>query len=564
MLALALSALPFALPPSDAPVVEGELGAHLDEYLERLSGHGFSGAVIVTEGERTILAKGYGAANRETRVPFRVDTLLPLGSISKHFTAAAVLRLSDDDVLDLDTTLSDLFEHAEGDHAGITIRQLLTHTGGFPEASGETRGASNAEEYVERALRMPLAFAPGTEMGYSNVGYGVLASIVELVSGAPFETFLYEEVLAPAGMKDTGILDRDWPSDRLAHGYIDGRDVGALNASFARTPWGLVGAGGMQTTLFDMSRWNRALDEGSVLKPETVAAMTSAQVGGRDFGYGYGTGVMTENGRTHVGHNGSNDVFSADYRRYPEQGLMIFAAGNNADAYAMDVTPLLEEALFGAELEMPPAVVALPEGEVAAFAGEWKLESGAVIRVASAGPTLELSSADAEAGKLVHPLPNWQSPRRDELLASATEAFAAAFEGEFEPLHELVDPYSRFDGFVERTGGTMDDLVSENGDFQSVHAVPGLCRFGEIGIVVVLEFSEGRAMIEYSFGEDEVGSVRFLGEYPVHSVRPASDTSFASYDIGAGDVWEIEFEEADGAWTLLLRDGLGNAVRARR
>ena len=264
---------PLALRMRDAVV--GEIGARVDQYLTRLVPYGFSGAVLVAKDGAVLLKKAYGLANRETALPYAIDMVSCIGSVTKQFTAAAILKLETEGKLSVSDPIAKYLPGVPPDKSAITIHQLLTHTAGFAgDLGGLDEEPIGRDALVARVFAAPLASKPGERFEYSNEGYSLAAAIVERVSGTGYETYLREHLLLPAGMKDTGYLAPDWPLSRLPVGYTaDGRPWGRVyrNGWLADGPgWYLRGNGGIHSTLDDLYRWILALDAATVLPADVV------------------------------------------------------------------------------------------------------------------------------------------------------------------------------------------------------------------------------------------------------------------------------------------------------
>jgi len=535
--------------------LEGELGAAIDDYLSRMEGLGFAGAVVVARGDEVVLEKGYGMADRAAGVPNGPDTVFSLGSITKHFTAAAVLRLEMDGELSVEDPLERFFPDAPPDKRSITLHQLLSHTSGLPESSQTVGGGLEREELVRRVLATELYFPPGRAFSYSNLGFELLAAVVEEVSGTSFDAYLRAALFEPCGMASTGFANAGWTAERVAHGYADDEDVGTFLGSEGLR-LGNLGSGGLRTTTGDMLRWNRGLDAETVLSAEVQARMFTPHAGmGPGAGYGYGTGVLrTDHGTLQVGHNGSNDVYSADFRRYPEDDdLLIFAASNDNQVYCFDLTPKIERLVFGEPIEDPPRTIALGSEELEAYVGTWRIEDGGTVLVETRAGGLLLSSGDAAGAALVHPVRADQVARREALARSLAAAYEAAFGGELAPLHALIDPQAPFDAFAEQVAGFLDGWTREHGEPRGVRVVSGVHRFGEVALIAELAFAKGTVRVEYSFGADgEVGSIRFLEGFPRRVVRPLSPEAFVAYDAATGSSWQVRFRLENGTPTALL------------
>ncbi len=321
-----------------------------DLLLEEVAG-GFAGSVLVSRGGDVLHLAGYGLADREAGVPFRPETVSTIGSITKQFTGAAILKLQEQGRLRVDDPIGRFFPDAPPDKAGITIHQLLTHTAGLPPALGSDEEYMGRDSYLEAVWRTELRDPPGERHEYSNTGYSVLAAIVELRSGTSYEGFLRREFFDPLGMQHTGYRLADWSETHVAAGYRDGRRFGRvidMQTDEDGFSWHLVGNGGIHSTVEDMARWVRALRGGEVLDAESLDALFGEHV---DEGYGdsfYGYGWVTfhlPNGERMVGHNGGNGFFFADLNFFPDHDDLLYCLFVN-DARSEEVTGRIRRLLL--------------------------------------------------------------------------------------------------------------------------------------------------------------------------------------------------------------------------
>ena len=319
-----------AEPP--APVVTGELGAQLDRYLGQSD---FVGAVLVAKDGKVLLTKGYGLADREKNVPWRSDAIVSIGSITKQFTAAAIVKLETEGKVSIQDPIAKYFKDVPEDKKQITLHQLLTHTSGLESDFAGDYEAVGRDAYVARILASKLRSRPGSEYFYANSGYSLLAAIVELASGTGYETYLREHLLLPAGMRETGYRLPKWDPARVPVGYKDGARWGTmLEKPWAPDGpyWALRGNGGIETTLADLAAWARALDGGPVFTDAERKKIQTPYVKegeGAPSSYGYGWSIATSPWSTKVvQHDGGNGVFSADFRRYVDDHLLVLTATN--------------------------------------------------------------------------------------------------------------------------------------------------------------------------------------------------------------------------------------------
>ena len=217
----------------------------------------------------------------------------------------------------------------------ITLHHLLTHSSGLEsDFSPSDYEPVGREEYVRRALHSKLLFKPGDGYEYSNAGYSLLAAIVEKVSGQPYEAYLTERVLKPAGMRETGYKVPAWAPSRVAHGYREGQDWGTILQRIQAPDapyWMLRGNGGLHTTLSDMLAWHRALQTDAVLSRDERAKYFKPYVAEgplRQSFYAYGWAVgKTSRGTSVVQHNGGNGIYVAEFLRFPDEDAIRFHAG---------------------------------------------------------------------------------------------------------------------------------------------------------------------------------------------------------------------------------------------
>lgn len=354
LLAAALTAL-FAVAPASPPgggkkpapaapagaaddVVAGELGQEIDAYLssrERFK-DGFSGSALVARDGAILLSKGYGIADASAKTPIGAGALWDWCSVSKQFTAAAVLKLEMQKKLAIEDPLAKHLDGVPKALAKVTIRQLLDHTSGIVPKF-ETFGAAESKSrdaLVAWFLGGELASAPGTKWEYSNAAYFCLAALVEKKSGKPFERFLREQLWEPAGMKETFCIGE--PGLDLARVPKDARGTGVPFAYGTELTWGYRGAGGVVATVGDMLAWDRALRGKKVLSE--AAKKKYYAVGLNDYALGWN--VKNVQGATVYSHSGRTGLVVTYYLRCVDPDVVVALAQNEEPAVHPEVTAL--------------------------------------------------------------------------------------------------------------------------------------------------------------------------------------------------------------------------------
>jgi CubicO group peptidase (beta-lactamase class C family) len=200
---------------SSGTVTAGALGAEIDRWLKAADFHG--NHLLASNGV-VLFRKGYGNSDREKGVPYDVATVFSIGSITKQFTAAAILKLEMQGKLHVEDTLVKHLSGVPEDKRGITLHQLLTHTSGLESDFADDFDSVGRDEYVGRILASKLRSKPGETYFYANSGHSLLGAIIETVSGKPYEHFLRENLFLPAGMKETGYRLPGWDLQRIAVG----------------------------------------------------------------------------------------------------------------------------------------------------------------------------------------------------------------------------------------------------------------------------------------------------------------------------------------------------------
>lgn len=326
-----------ACTPPRAPVTPRtvEPAAELLDRLISDSVPGFSGQVLVARAGEVLLHKAYGLADRETARPNTVTTVFDVGSVTKQFTAAAVVALESDGRLAVTDTVGKYFAGLRPSIARITLHQLLTHTSGMPQYSGEDYEPRTDSAFAAWLDTVSLEFDPGTKFQYSNPGYSTLALVVQKVSAMPYEEFLQTRLLRPAGLTRTGYRAHDWSRDQLATGYTLGAErFGSPLEHFWHSDgpsWNLRGNGGLLSSAAELYRWQQSLLAGRVLPKSAVACLVTGHVdtqrAGRRYGYGW-YASEDDAGRRSVEHTGGNGAFFALVRWYDESGVVIVVTSN--------------------------------------------------------------------------------------------------------------------------------------------------------------------------------------------------------------------------------------------
>jgi len=310
----------------------------VDALFKGLIKAGSPGAtVLVAKDGKVLFEKGYGLANVEKGVAATPETKFRIGSITKQFTAAAILKLQEEGKLNVTDNLSKLIpDYPRGDE--VTIHHLLTHTSGIHSYTSKAdflesvTQAVKIEDHINSFKNDPYDFDPGKKWLYNNSGYFLLGYIIEKVSGQSYGDFLRENFFEPLGMKNTGVHSSTVALEHEALGYQfeDGQFKKALDWEMSRAG----GAGALYSTVGDLHRWNEAVFNGKVLKESSLkAAFTPVKTEENkddfsDSGYGYGWAVATTRGLQEISHGGGLHGFLSYLLRLPKENFTVAVLAN--------------------------------------------------------------------------------------------------------------------------------------------------------------------------------------------------------------------------------------------
>ncbi|CAH1212133.1 Penicillin-binding protein 4* [Paenibacillus plantiphilus] len=263
-----------AAPIQTQPPVSSEVESFSDRVDALLHKFEFSGSVLLAKKGNILVRKGYGMANLQKKSPNTPDTIFQIGSITKQFTALAIMQLQEQGKLNVKDPIHEyLPDYPHGDV--ITIHHLLTHTSGipnfttFPDFLERMGQQMTVEQSLDKFKDEPLNFEPGRHLYHSNSGYIVLGAIIERVSKQTYENYIHEHIFKPLGMNDSGLRDGGIADKQYAVGYTYGLDTPSEEAPFVA----MSSSGGIYSTIDDLYKWDRSLYTEQLIKKTSAEAM---------------------------------------------------------------------------------------------------------------------------------------------------------------------------------------------------------------------------------------------------------------------------------------------------
>ena len=307
-------------------------------------------SLAVIKNGKPIVNKGYGLANVEHNIPVTAETVIRLGSVSKQFFTAAILKLQEEGKLSIDDSVHKFFPDAPETWRPILVKHLMSHTSGLKRESPayDNHKMISDLEIIKAAYPLPLDFKTGEKYQYCNLAYYMLAQIITQVSGMPWQDYIRDKLFIPAGMKNSGMTDFYLIIPNRASGYMHKNGVLVnADAMYAVRP-----SGGFLSTSTDMILWDKVLREKNIiLKKENWDLLwqpfirTSDKPESKAY-YGFGWMIDEFNGRKMVMHGGANTGFRSYYTRFVNDGLSIIILTNTEEANPAAIVRALSDYYF--------------------------------------------------------------------------------------------------------------------------------------------------------------------------------------------------------------------------
>ncbi|WP_205323740.1 serine hydrolase [Glycomyces sp. YM15] len=511
--------------------------------LSRWADAGFSGALAIGDGAGLDCRAAFGLADEST--PNADETVFAIGSISKAFTAAAVVDLVDAGEFALDDRAGDLLPGLEGPAAGATVEQLLLHTSGLDGAHGEDHRPLDREDAVAAVGGLRSAFEPGTEFLYSNAGYALLALIVDEATG-DYRSYLAEEILQVGGERIGGFWDGEpaAPGPR-AVGTVDGRSS-SENGDFAGPHWALAGNGDLAMTAAELGAWTRGLFTGAVVSEDAMDLLL-------ETGFDNGDGTMEIPGWVSVGPDmfgvpiitasggGGDTGHNAVAAWLPESGTSIAVTSNTDGVVAGELVDAIGPALIAGEpIPAPEGRAEVDPAELQAREGVYTLDSGSRFHVTAQADGLEIAADGADAVAA---------------LFSSGE-----FSAEDVAAHE-DDVLALLNGETDTGREEREAIEADLGPIERVELAGTAVEDGELRTYARIGTADDDVLAWYALdGHGGVGAVSLGVEPPAFTLVPTGDGEYRQADLaGAGAGVRVSFED-----DLMTATGPAGTVEARR
>lgn len=529
----------------------GERGRAIGEFVADCARFGFSGSVLVAEGDEIVFERGFGLAEREPARANDPDTLFEIASATKPFTAVAVLQLVAAGKLRLDDSIAEHLPGVPAEKRGITVLHLLSHTSGMPRSAAGGSG-EDLEAAVRAYLAPPFARQPGKEHEYWNGGYALLAGIVERASGQTYMRWCAEHIFQPAGMQRSGFTGGEFADGNVATGYEGSQAPRkATEHPYHSYGWQYRGMGGLVTSARDFLRFARALRDDRLL-PKALREKLFEEVRA-SYALGF---YRQESPRLRLSHGGDVRGFHMQFSLYPaanaREDVFIVVLCNVGGIPTWTIAENLQHLWFGDDTRypLPPHPGRAFTGPLAELAGSYQASEEERIQVVAVDSALELRASGVQTTVLLtHSVfgPAKAAPQKS--IVQGQRILEALARSDLGPLRrDLAEgiPKRWPDDVIRRY---WPERIAVNGPIRRMRVVGALESHDSTTLLYELEQERGRSHVKIEFQGGKLRILDLAG--PEHlGVQRAVPT--------ASDRWErFSWEGTQPAPIEVLRSGGG-------
>jgi CubicO group peptidase (beta-lactamase class C family) len=536
-------------------VVEGKRANAMDTFLTRLHDFGFHGSILVAQDDDILLHKAYGLASRPDDRENTTSTLFSTGSVTKQFTAAAILKLEMDGHLKTTDSITSFFENVPDDKIGITIHHLLTHSSGFPDSFGPDESELNRDKFLEIAMSCGLSYPVGDHYEYSNTGYSLLAAIVEIVSGAEYEAYLQEHFFKPLGMAHTGLKLIETPDPQVS---LSHNEEMSYPSPLDRPDdyYNLKGNGGILSTPADMYRWRLSLKNRTILSEAACRKLFTPYIKEYEDGesyYGYGWVVQkTQSGDTLIWHNGGAmpHGWSCAVYYYLQADLecIVFSNAVIEGSLPVDNIALIMARICNdMEYVMPPEVVSIPPDEYKVSAGVYELDNETIL-VQMIDDRLQLAPMGQNVAMALFPSPYAEMlPKYNDRTTKVVRLIADKKFDEASAYFDEAPGENMWKSMLREWWQAID----ERGTFKGVE-IQGTVMGGGAHTYCLLEFDKETVNCRFFWMAGKCRGMATSDNPLFKEFLPQSSTVFAGYSVKSGSIIIADFSEEG---ILTIKDG---------
>lgn len=553
---------------------------NLTDYLARAEAYGFSGQVLIAEKGKILLNRGYGLAVRNPPVPITAQTIFDLASLTKQFTAAAILRLEMDGKLKTSDSISRHFDNVPADKSSITIQQLLTHTSGIRREvlQNSSDEIVSRDEMVKRVLESPLIAKPDEKFIYSNAAYHLLGAIIEKKSRQNFSDYLTQYLFKPAGMNSTfSQTDYQRKKSRAAYPYNEWKEL----SEFYNRPvsWHFFGPSGISSTTEDIYKWTRALENAKVLSKEAKEKFLARQKPLEEgVFYGYGWFVEKSKSSSHlISSGGDLTGYHSEFRWEVDNRRLIIIL-TNQDIFGLIggavqkrvIADNLEKILANEEYKQPPDFVKLSAKDLKQYEGEYKFSNGEKLKIWSNGNYLNIGAEGQEVINAVAGYEGERARKYSEAGDLTKFILESISQGATEKITTRI-PKDDYDIYISALAKQYKESNDKLGSLKDIK-IQGTVAFpwnpNSYQTYVILSFEKGSTDLFLGWDNGKLYDVTIGTGRPFPLIMPFvpnTKTEFSTFEFIKSKLTQMSFKNKDNL-VVKTKDGelAANLVKGKK
>lgn len=538
---------------SNAQTAARELD-RLNQYFDFIEHAGFSGQVLVAEKDKILASRSFGYANRETQYPVSATTAFNIASITKQFTAVAILWLEQNNKLKTSDTLGKFWDTLNVEKRAITIHQLLTHTSGIPRQVIPTGSVISKNEVLKAIFASKLVDKPGNKFQYSNAGFSILAAIVEKTSGIPFEEFIRQKFIIPYKLFHTYFNADDLfkINHSIAIGYSEWSEVN--NPTNQVKSWATRGASDILTTAEDLFRWFTLVRTSKILnETQTKKLFTSFVNTDEEEEHGYGWFITKSgDGKKQIYHDGDISGFHSEFNYYPENERVIYAIGNQ-ELFGLGIFPKyrltlnIYKILAGTPVSFPSNSVTRRKNELVKYCGTYQLDSVNFLKIWDNEGKLSVGAWGQRSLNLLVPK---ASEIQDKLISISEKSLAlitSASKGQHETAKQILSPgqYDFYYTFLKEKINAYNTAMDGDVTFSLGGTIPAYWQGkGAFRTYIKLIFNSGTNLLYLGWNANGLNDITINNDRPYPFIYPLislNNENWLIYDLDNAKATTVQF-----------------------
>ncbi|HMG14516.1 MAG TPA: serine hydrolase domain-containing protein [Saprospiraceae bacterium] len=529
--------------------------AQLNEYLSFLNNAGFSGQILVAEKGKILSKQSFGYTNKESLMRVTEISAFNIGSLTKQFTATAILLLEQNAKLKTTDPLGKYWDNLALDKKSITIHQLLTHTAGFGRQVIQTEEIISKNDLLKLIFTSKLIHIPGTIFQYSNSGYEVLAAIIEKVSGMPFTEFIRQNFIIPKQLSHTYFNTDDLYeiNEQIAIGYNEWKEVN--NCTLGIKNWNNTGASNILSTTEDLYKWFELIQSDKILnsaQKDKLFSPATTTDDEEEYGYGWFL-TKTTTGKQLIYHGGDLSGYHTEFRYYPEDDRTIIILTNQElfglAIFKYRIASTISKILSNIPVQFPLNTTKLKLDTLYKYCGTYQLDSANLCKIWMNGGQLTIGVSGQTAINLIVPKTLKAQLNLEDISEKSQIIMKAVGSGNDAIINQILSPKTieTFLPPLKEKYKQYSTAMDGNSEISITGTIPAYWRGDGISRTYIkLDFTSGSTSFYMGWNSKDLYDITVNDKRPFPLIYPlvfTYDNKSIIYDLDNANSTNIEFDK---------------------